>query len=97
MDNLVKLPVAPEWVRAIDAKLLDWLVAKGYLQHLQRRDWRAVERVISGLDPPLSSFVLKYLELGHEIERIHRRIKRPIDGIISNGLFTTTMSTNAQS
>ena len=32
MDNVVKFPAAPEWARTVDAKLLDRLIAKGYLR-----------------------------------------------------------------
>jgi hypothetical protein len=45
MDNVVKFPDVSdpdEW----NAKLLDRLIAKGYLQHRQRHDWHAVERAI---------------------------------------------------
>jgi hypothetical protein len=47
MDNVVKFPAAPEWARTVDAKLLDRLIAKGYLRHRQRRDWRAVEMALN--------------------------------------------------
>ena len=49
MDNIVTFPRAPEWASAsrVDAKMLDWLVAAGYLRHDQRRDWCAVEMAIN--------------------------------------------------
>ena len=49
-DNVVTFPAAPpkpEWASAVDAKFLDRLIAKGYLQHRQRHDWRAVEMAVN--------------------------------------------------
>ena len=47
MDNVVKFPDAPEWASAVDARLLNLLVRKGYLQHHQRHDWCAIEMAIN--------------------------------------------------
>ena len=47
MDNVVKFPDVPEWASTVDAKMLDRLIAKGYLQHHQRHDWRAVEMAVN--------------------------------------------------
>jgi hypothetical protein len=42
MGNVVEFPDAPpEWAR-VDAKTIDGLIAKGYLQHDQRHNWCAV-------------------------------------------------------
>jgi hypothetical protein len=47
MSDVIKFPAAPEWASAVDAALLDRLIAKGYLRPHQRRDWRAVEAAIN--------------------------------------------------
>jgi hypothetical protein len=47
MDNVVKFPSAPEWASTVDAKMLDWLIAKGYLQHRQRHNWCAVQIAVN--------------------------------------------------
>jgi len=47
MDNVVNFPRAPEWASKVDAEMLDLLIAKGYLQHRQRRNWCAVEAAIN--------------------------------------------------
>jgi hypothetical protein len=47
MDNVVKFPRAPEWANKVDAKLLDQLIAHGYLQHGQRHDWCAVQMAVN--------------------------------------------------
>ena len=95
MDNVVKLSVAPEWVTAVDARRLDWLVAKGYLQQHQRRDWYAVETAIRNI-APLKGLWPKYLELGHEIEEFTAAsiaMQRETDATISRpGLPTTSAS-----
>jgi hypothetical protein len=69
-------PDVPGWASAVDAKRLDWLIAKGYLKHHQRRDWRAIEKAINNIDYTFlaTAFWARYIELGHEIERVHRRI-----------------------
>jgi hypothetical protein len=47
-DNVVKFPdVPPKWATPVDAKMLDWLIARGYLQHSQRHNWCAVEMAIN--------------------------------------------------
>jgi hypothetical protein len=46
-SNVVRFPNAPEWATAVDAKMLDLLIAKGYLQRRQRRNWCAVEAAIN--------------------------------------------------
>jgi len=47
MTNVVKFPDPPEWVSKVDAKLLDGLIAKGYLRRDQRHNWCAVEAAIN--------------------------------------------------
>jgi hypothetical protein len=47
MDNVVKFPEPPKWATAVDAKMLDRLIATGYLQRRQRRDWRAIEMAVN--------------------------------------------------
>ena len=47
MDNVVKFPDVPKWASVVDAEMLDWLIAKGYLQHRQRHDWCAVEMAVN--------------------------------------------------
>jgi hypothetical protein len=37
----------PEWASSVDAKLLDKMIAKGYLQPSQRNDWVAIEIAIN--------------------------------------------------
>jgi hypothetical protein len=47
-DNVVKFSdVPPKWATPDDAKMLDWLIARGYLQHSQRHNWCAVEMAIN--------------------------------------------------
>jgi hypothetical protein len=47
-DNIVKFPDAPpKWTAPVDAKMLDWLIARGYLQRSQRRNWCAVQMAIN--------------------------------------------------
>jgi hypothetical protein len=90
MDNVVKFPDAPEWefylplegsvfvnaASVVDARMLDWLIVKGYLQHRQRRDWRAVEVAVNNAfsDIWTKAHWHKLGELVHEIERHRRRI-----------------------
>jgi hypothetical protein len=75
MDNVVKFPNAPEWATAVDAKMRDWLIARGYLQHHQRHDWRAVEMAVNSVFGPFDKAAWHKLgELQHEIERVRRRI-----------------------
>jgi len=48
MDNIVKFPDAPpKWASGVDAKVIDLLIAKGYLQRHQRRNWCAIEMAIN--------------------------------------------------
>jgi hypothetical protein len=47
MTNVVKFPDPPEWASKVDAKLLDGLIAKGYLRRDQRHNWCAVEAAIN--------------------------------------------------
>jgi hypothetical protein len=47
MSNVVKFPEAPEWATTVDAKMLDGLIAKGYLRRDQRHNWCAVEMAIN--------------------------------------------------
>jgi hypothetical protein len=41
MGNVVKFPEAPEWAK-VDAKMVEALIAKGYLRRDQRNNWCAV-------------------------------------------------------
>lgn len=48
MTNVIKFPdTPPEWANAVDAKVIDLLIAKGYLRHRQRHDWCAIEMAIN--------------------------------------------------
>jgi hypothetical protein len=48
--RVVKFPdVPPKWATPVDAKMLDWLIARGYLQHSQRHNWCAVEMAVNNV------------------------------------------------